>query len=264
MMRSAWVLAVGALLTVWYVGKVYLFSLFATCEALCKSCDLALRRWSRSILYLAGVDVSMEGVEHLDVGQALIIIANHESWFDVWALAGCLPFDVHFVGKKELTSIPIFGRAWKVCGHVSVDRADRDSAIESMVRAGRQIKKKGLRMVFFAEGTRSSDGRMLPFKKGPFVLAIEGGIPVVPVSIVGSRPIMPKGSFRIRRGNIALNIGEPISVTDLAHSDRDRLRKTVRDAVVRLRGGEGPTSRLPGEPPLDNVFGSRRTVNSSG
>lgn len=262
MLRSSWVLGVGVVLTAWYVGKVYLFSLFDMRETFCKSCDLSLRRWSRSILSLAGVDVRMEGAEHLDADGAFILVANHESWFDVWALAGWLPFNVHFVGKKELTSIPIFGRAWRVCGHVSIDRADRDSAIESMVQAGRQIKQRGLHMVLFAEGTRSPDGRMLPFKKGPFVLAIQGGIPIVPVSIVGSRLIMPKGSFKIRRGNIAVNIGEPISVTDLVHSDRDRLRRTVRDAVARLRGGEGPTSRLPGEPSPNNVLGSRPTVNS--
>ena len=262
MLRSARVLGIGILLTVWYLGKVYLISLFGTRKALCRSCAPAARAWSRSILSVAGVDVRMEGTEHLDADGASIIIANHESWFDVWALAGWLPFDVRFVGKKELTSIPIFGRAWRVCGHIAIDRADRDSAIESMARAGREIKESGLHLMLFAEGTRSPDGRLQAFKKGPFVLAIEGGVPIVPVSIVGSRPIMPKGSFRIGRGNIVVTIGEPISVTGLVHSDRDRLRETVRDAVVRLRGGEGRTSSLPGEPAPDHVLGSGPTVNS--
>ena len=255
MLRSAWVLSGGVLLTIWYLGKVYLISLFGTREALCRSCAPSARAWSRAILSLAGVDVRVEGAEHLDSAGAFIIIANHESWFDVWALAGWLPLDVRFVGKKELMWIPIFGRAWRVCGHISIDRADRDSAIESMARAGRQIKESGLHLMLFAEGTRSHDGRLQPFKKGPFILAIEGGVPILPVSIVGSRPIMPKGSFRIGRGDIVVNIGEPISVTGLVHSDRDRLRETVRDAVVRLRGGEGRTSFLPGEAASDSVLG---------
>ena len=108
-------------------------------------------------------------------------------------------------------------------------------------------------MVFFAEGTRCSDGVLHPFKKGPFVIAIEGGVPIVPVSLVGSRLIMPKGSFQIRPGHITVRIGEPITVEGMVHDDRDRLRNTVRDAVVRLRGGEGRTCCLPGEPPLDDV-----------
>jgi 1-acyl-sn-glycerol-3-phosphate acyltransferase len=108
-------------------------------------------------------------------------------------------------------------------------------------------------MVFFAEGTRCPDGTLQPFKKGPFVIAIEGGAPMVPVGMVGARAIMPKGSFRMRRGNIDVRVGEPISVAGMEHADRDRLRDTVWDAVARLRGGEGRTSCLPGEPPLDDV-----------
>jgi 1-acyl-sn-glycerol-3-phosphate acyltransferase len=107
--------------------------------------------------------------------------------------------------------------------------------------------------VLFQEGTRCSDGVLHPFKKGPFVIAIEGGVPIVPVGLVESRPIMPKGSFRIRPGTIVVRVGAPISVADMRHSDRDELRDTVRDAVVRLRGGEGRTCCLPGEPPLDDV-----------
>jgi 1-acyl-sn-glycerol-3-phosphate acyltransferase len=184
---------------------------------------------------------------------AVILVANHESWFDVWALAGCLPLYSRFAAKKELARIPIFGRAWQVCGNVCIDRSDRASAIESMTQAGRLIKEEGRHMVFFAEGTRCSDGLLHPFKKGPFVMAIEGGVSIVPVGLVGSRAIMPKGSFRIRPGAISIRVGKPISVEGMRHSDRDRLRDTVRDAVVRLRGGEGRTSRLPGEPPLDDV-----------
>jgi len=114
-----------------------------------------------------------------------------------------------------------------------------------MTRAGRQIKEEGRQMVFFAEGTRCSDGVLHPFKKGPFVVAIEGGVPIVPVGLVGSRLIMPKGSFRIRPGAITVRVGEPISVEGMRRSDRDGLRDTVRDAVARLRGGGRRGTDLP-------------------
>ncbi len=253
MLRSAWVLGVGSLLTLWYAGRVLFLSFSRNPKALCRSCDSVARRWSRAILKLAGVSVRVEGVENLSLDGAFIIVANHESWFDVCALAGCLPIDARFAAKKELERIPVFGRAWLACGHISIDRADRASAIESMTRAGLQIKEQGLNMVFFAEGTRCPDGTLQPFKKGPFVIAIEGGVPLVPVALVGARAIMPKGSFRIRRGVIVVRVGEPIPVVGMEHADRDRLRDTVRDAVAQLRGGEGRTCCLPGEAPLDDV-----------
>ena len=253
MLRSIWILGVGTLLTLWYATRVVLLSRFGDPKALCRSCDSVARAWSRAVLKLAGVSVRIEGAANLASDGAFIIIGNHESWFDVWALAGCLPIDARFAAKKELELIPVFGRAWRACGHVSIDRGDHDAAIESMSRAGVRIREENLQMVFFAEGTRCRDGTLHPFKKGPFVIAIEGGVPIVPVGLVGSRPIMPKGSCRIRKGTITVRIGEPISVAGMEHADRDRLRDATWDAVARLRGGEGRTCCLPGEPPLDDV-----------
>ena len=255
-MRSAWLLTLGAFVTAWYAGKIYLLSLFRREDALGRCCHPAARGWSRTLLTLAGVSVRVEGGENLDVDGAVIVIANHESWFDVWALAGWLPIDARFLAKKELSGIPIFGRAWRACGHVSIDRGDRLSAIESLSRAGRQIREEGLHMVLFAEGTRSANGKLQEFKKGPFVLAIQGGVPIVPVAVIGTRPLMPKGSFRIGRGEILVRVGERIEVAGLEHADRDRLRARVRDAVVELRGCEGRTSFLPGEEPPEVVLES--------
>ena len=211
--RSAWVLGVGGLLMLWYSARVVLLSFFGGRWVLCRSCDSGARKWSRAVLKLAGVSVRVEGVENLASDGAFIIVANH----------------------------------------ISIDRGDRATAIESLIQAGLQIEEEGLQMVLFAEGTRCPDGVLHPFKKGPFVMAIEGGVPIVPVALVGSRPIMPKGSFRIRPGAMTVRVGELISVEGMTHADRDGLRDTVRDAVARLRGGEGRTYRLPGEPPLDDV-----------
>ena len=253
MLRSVWLLGVGAVLTLWYGGKICLLSYLRKEERLCNACNPAARGWSRSILKMAGVSVDVEGGDNLDFEGAAIVISNHESWFDVWALAGHLPIEARFIAKNELSKIPVFGRAWRACGHISIDRGDLVSAIESLSQVGMQIREKGLHMVLFAEGTRSKNGELQPFKKGPFVLAIQGGVPIVPVAIMGSRPLMPKGSFKIGRGNILVRVGEPISVSGMEYIDRDRLMKMARDAVIRLRGGEGRTSFLPGEEPVNLV-----------
>ena len=254
MLRSAWLLSAGVLLTAWYACKLYVLALLVSKERLCRSCHPSARTWSRTLLKLAGVPVRVEGEEHLDLEGAVIIVANHESWFDVWALAGWLPIEARFLAKKELSRIPIFGRAWRACGHISIDRANRESAIESLSLAGLQIRDEGLHMVLFAEGTRSANGELQEFKKGPFVLAIQGGVPIVPVAIIGTRPLMPKGSYRIGRGEILVRVGESIAVTGLEHGDRGRLKDIVRKAIVELRGGEGRTSYLPGEEDLKVVL----------
>ena len=259
MLRSAWLWGIGIILTVRYAGWVYLLSYFGTKKALCRSCDPAARRWSRAILKVAGVPVRVEGEHNLDLDGAVIIISNHESWFDVWALAGHLPIEARFLAKRELSGIPVFGRAWRACRHVSIDRGDRASAIESLTRVGQQIRDEGLHMVLFAEGTRSANGELQPFKKGPFVLAIQGGVPIVPVAIIGTRPLMPKGSFRIGHGEILVRVGEPIEVTGMEHADRDRLKQIARDAVIELRGGVGRTSSLPGEVPPETVLESQES-----
>ena len=253
MLRSAWLLGVGIILTLWYGGKICLLSYLGKKEYLCNACDPAAKGWSRSMLKMADVSVYVEGEENLDLEGAAIIISNHESWFDVWALAGYLPIEAKFLAKNELSKIPVFGRAWRACGHISINRGDLVSAIESLSQMGMQIRDKGLHMVLFAEGTRSKNGELQPFKKGPFVLAIQGGVPIVPVAIIGSRPIMPKGSFKIGRGNILVRVGEPISVSGMEYIDRDRLMKMARDAVIQLRGSEGRTSFLPGEEPVNLI-----------
>ena len=247
MIRSIWTLAVGTVVTVWYALRVILTSVFAGEKGLCRHCDDIARNWSRGILWAAGVKVRVEGTENFREGGAQIVVSNHESWFDVFALLAELPVSTRFVAKKELEKIPLFGRAWTSCGHISVDRSDRKAAIESLNVAGQQIRDRGLTIVMFPEGTRSPDGRLQKFKKGAFVLGIQAGVPVVPVAVTGTRPIMPKGSFRIRKGEVKITVGEPIPVEGLVHADRERLAQRAHDAVAELRGGEGRTSLLPGE-----------------
>ena len=125
--------------------------------------DGCCRYWSHVILWASGVPVHVEGIEHIPANQPEIIVANHASWFDIPALATTVPKRTRFVAKKELGRIPIFGRAWKTAGHISIDRQDRASAIESLERAGAALRSDNSSVIIFAEGTRSADGTLQPF-----------------------------------------------------------------------------------------------------
>ena len=183
---------------------------------------------------MAGVRVELEGAEHLSPHEAQVLVANHQSWFDVWVLCGHLPKRFLFVAKKELETVPFFGKAWQRCGHISIDRGDHGAAVVSLERAAAEIARDDLAIVVFPEGTRSSDGRLQRFKKGAFVIAIQAGAPVVPLGLRGTGAIMPKGSKRIRSGTVRVKIGEPLSVSDLTHQNRDALTRRAREAVGRL------------------------------
>ncbi len=126
--------------------------------------EWAGRSWSKWMLFVSGVHVQLEGLEHLSEERPQIIASNHASWFDVWALAAHIPGRYYFVAKRELATIPIFGQAWKAAGHISIDRGDRQSAIRSLHAAGDRLRADRGSVVIFPEGTRSPDGRLLPFK----------------------------------------------------------------------------------------------------
>jgi len=169
-------------------------------------------------------------------------VSNHESWFDVMALTADLPCEYRFAIKKELERVPLWGAAWQACGHISVDRQNRRAAIQSMGRA-REISgdNSDTLIVFFPEGTRSPTGALQRFKKGAFVLALQLGVPVIPVAVIGGRQIMAKNRMRIRSGKMRVVVGEPIPVAGMTFDARDQLVERTRAEIAVLRGGEGPT-----------------------
>jgi 1-acyl-sn-glycerol-3-phosphate acyltransferase len=197
--------------------------------------DWAGRTWSRWNLRAGGVRVTVEGLEHLDPASPQILIGNHQSWFDVFAVAANIPKTFHFVAKKELEGIPVFGRAWKVAGHISIDRSNQASAVASLDRAGQQMRAENSAVVLFAEGTRSPTDDMLPFKKGGFMLALHTGVPIVPFAVAGSRYVFPKGSWRVRPGPVIVRFGPPIATAHLGPADRDALMDQVRRQVQEMR-----------------------------
>ncbi len=180
---------------------------------------------------LAGVRVEILGRDRLSPSQTYIFMANHVSNLDPPLLVPLVPKRTSVLVKKELFRIPILGFAMRVAHLVPVDRRNRDAAVAS-VREAAEVMNSGLDMTIYPEGTRSPDGRLLPFKKGPFYLAMETGCPIVPVTIVGTEEIWPKGKYLLQpeRAVAKLIFHDPIWPKDFA--DRDALMDAVRDAIA--------------------------------
>jgi 1-acyl-sn-glycerol-3-phosphate acyltransferase len=178
---------------------------------------------------LAGVKVEIQGLEHLRPGRNYIFMANHASNLDPPVLIPVVPGRCSVLVKKELFRIPILGTGMRVADLVPVDRSDREAAIES-VNAAVKVLQQGLHMVIFPEGTRSVDGRMLPLKKGPFHLAMESGVPVVPVTLLGTFEAWPKTRFALRPCTATVVFHPPVDPH--AFTDRDTLMKVVSDVIA--------------------------------
>lgn len=187
---------------------------------------------ARNLARLCGVRVRVRGLEHLGAGPYMFT-PNHQSHFDIAALLGYLPGNNRFAAKKEMFSEPVLGTVLRTMGMIPIDRENPLEAIETLNR----LKDERYSTIIFPEGTRSRDGDLLPFKKGPFVAAIHLGIPVVPVVCKGTREIMPKGGYlSIVPGTAEVVVLEPVPTAGLSYDDRDRLMRTVRERIaVELR-----------------------------
>jgi 1-acyl-sn-glycerol-3-phosphate acyltransferase len=232
MIRTIWVYLNILISVILIAGTVVLTSLLRVRNL--RVYDWATRDWSRWILRAAGVRVEIVGLENVRLDEPQIFASNHVSWFDVWVLAALIPKRNRFVAKKELEKIPLFGRAWKSAGHISVDRGDRSSAIKSLQQAGQRLHRDNISVVIYPEGTRSRTGGLGEFKKGAFMLALHTGVDIVPVAILGTREIMPANGWRIRRGTIILRFGEPIRTRDYTASKRNQLVDDVRERIEAM------------------------------
>jgi 1-acyl-sn-glycerol-3-phosphate acyltransferase len=194
--------------------------------------------WSPSILWIAGARTRVARVPELPDGP-LIFASNHESALDILALLATLPRPIRFVAKEELFRIPVFGWYLSIGGHVPVDRKNRSRALASLRRAG-EIVRAGTSLIVFPEGTRSTDGRVHAFKKGPFVVAMEAGVPVVPVAISGAGRVTPKKQIAVVPGEIRIALGDPVDPRSCP--DKETLLFEVRRRLIeqhRAIGGLG-------------------------
>lgn len=177
---------------------------------------------------LAGVRIETVGLEGLDANRSYIFMANHVSNLDPPVMIPLIPKRTSVMVKKELFRVPILSRAMRLGSLVPVDRGNRDAGIEA-VRAAKQVIQQGLNMLIYVEGHRSFDGKLLPFKKGPFYLAMECGVPVVPVTITGTHYLMPKGRFAIKPGTATVIFHPPLEPQDFG--SREHLMEAVRTSI---------------------------------
>ena len=191
---------------------------------------LVARIWARGILFASRINVTVNGLANIDPGQSYVYMANHQSNFDIPVLLAHLPVQFRWLAKAELFKIPIFGRAMRGAGYVKIDRFNQESAFESIKEAGSRMKN-GVSVMIFPEGTRSRDGKIRPFKKGGFIMAVDSGVPIVPVILQGTRSIMEKSSLKINTGEVSLNIATPIATSGFSRDNKDDLIDSVRTAI---------------------------------
>lgn len=238
MLRNLFCVVVAAVWTiVGFTGSVIAMLVTLNRDA---SMLVVQRLWAPVLLWAGGGRLEVSGLEQLDRTKPYIFVSNHQSTIDIPTLFRALPFNTRFVSKKALQYVPFLGWYMTLAKFVFVDRGNRRTAIASLDKAAEQIRG-GTSIIVFAEGTRSEDLTVKPFKKGPFALALKAGVPIVPVAIEGSGVLMPKNRWVITPGPIKVRVGAPIDPAPFGNN-REALMVAVRSAVIDQNvalGGKG-------------------------
>jgi len=193
-----------------------------------------VRTWSKSILLFSRIKFEVEGLENLNPKSHYFFAANHTSAFDIPMIFAAVPFQMVAIAKIELKHIPIFGWAMQAGGHIFVDRRNHHRAIDSMEKAIKSMSKNPRSVLIFPEGTRSEDGKMLPFKKGGLVLAINLDMPIIPVAIIGTNSLVQDKFSSLSKNKLKLAFGEPIKTKNLTYDDRNDFAINLRQEVASL------------------------------
>lgn len=195
-------------------------------------CDVRLASWSRKLLDRAGIALEVRGREHAATGEVFLVMSNHQSLYDVPVLFQAFPGTLRMVAKTELFRVPIWGAAMRASGFVEIDRGHRERAKESLRLARERMRREHISIWIAPEGTRSRDGRLGPFKKGPFHLAVDAGLRVLPATIVGTFYVLQKGGESVARGTpVTVTFHPPIDPKAYGE-DRDALAADVRRAIA--------------------------------
>ena len=228
---------------VWTIGATVFFGLLAITFSLFSKTGNSVhhiaRLWAASILWISAIRVRVQGVEYIQPGRSCVFMSNHQGAFDIPVLLCHLLVQFRWIAKAELFKIPIFGRGMRGAGYISIDRTNRKSAFLSLTRAAKSIRN-GTSVLVFPEGTRSPDGKLLPFKKGGFVLAVDAGVPIIPIIVRGTHAIMAKDGLLIRRRTVHVNILEPVDAGQYTRKTKDDLMARVRMVMTEClaTGGE--------------------------
>jgi 1-acyl-sn-glycerol-3-phosphate acyltransferase len=198
------------------------------------------RTWSWLILATTGVSVELNGLAQLEPGRTYVFVSNHQSIYDIPVVFASLPYQLRIIAKQSLGSFPFLGWHLRRTGHLLVDRRNPDRA--GILRRWKGLVAQRLSLIIFPEGTRSADGRVAPFKPGSFLLAIEAGLPIVPLSIDGTRFVMSKGQLTTRPGHARLTVHPPIEVDGVGASDARALAERVRGVVAAALVADSPAA----------------------
>ncbi len=188
------------------------------------------RVWSWLLFKFHRVKVQIDGREHLRPNTSYVFMSNHASHLDSPAVVLALPNTLRFVAKQSLARIPVFGLATRMARMIYIDRENTRSALKRLNQSLTELRD-GISAYFFAEGTRSSDGRLMPFKKGGVMLAIQAHLPVVPITIANSHRLLPKNRLYIKPGTIRIIISPPITTRDYNENNKEDLLETVRSVI---------------------------------
>jgi len=189
------------------------------------------KSYSRVLLLVFGVTVETRGVSRVDPGAPYVFMSNHVSHIDSLALAVSIPHPLHWVFKKELSKIPVFGWVLLSLGQIMVDRRNAMQSKTALANAAAALAGNNS-VLIYAEGTRSKDGKLQPLKKGGFYIALQSGLPIVPVRVSGSHEIVPSGSLRVRPGHVVVELFDPIPTAGTTEDDIPELMARVRDALL--------------------------------
>jgi 1-acyl-sn-glycerol-3-phosphate acyltransferase len=211
----------GTLLALLLPGKVLKGKLFLWVS----------KNYSRIVLLALGVKVACRGLENIDVGKPYVFMSNHVSHADSPALASVIPHPLHWVFKKELSKIPVFGWILLAGGQIMIDRSDPEGSRSALEQALSGLSGNNSVMIY-PEGTRSRDGKLQPLKKGGFWMALQAGLPIVPVRVSGTREIVAADTLRIRPGNVLVEVFPPIPTVGKGVADLPELMLRVREAML--------------------------------
>jgi 1-acyl-sn-glycerol-3-phosphate acyltransferase len=192
------------------------------------------RLWARMLMRVSFVKLDIEGLENIDPKASYVFASNHLSYFDTPCILAGIPNNFRFIAKVGLFSIPFLGYHLKKARHIAVPRDNPREAIKTLAEAGRVLRERGISVLIFPEGGRAPDAKLQQFRDGGFVIAMRGGVPVVPVALEGSEKVLPFGSGTVSPGHVILRIGKPIPTKDLTIKDREGLSRQCHDAIAAM------------------------------